>query len=92
MVPIPANMTHIFQPLYLTVSKAFLRKTCTQTKFENSWRREWHHIKVDVRQRNKTTACCLGKKNDHMRSNPDIVLNGWKQSGITTEALSKEAD
>jgi len=42
VVAVPANMTHIFQPLDLTVnraSKAFLRKL-SQMKFANKWSKE----------------------------------------------------
>lgn len=101
MVPIPANMTHIFQPLDLTVnrsSKAFLRSHA-QDWYSNEIRKQMekgmapHEIKVDVRISvlKPLHAAWVTKFYDHMRLNSDIVLNGWKQSGIT-EALSKKAE
>ena len=56
VVAVPANMTHIFQPLDLTVnraSKAFLRKL-SQDWYSNEIRKQMeqgthpHKIKVDV--------------------------------------------
>ena len=101
MVPIPANMTHIFQPLDLTVnrsSKAFLRDQA-QNWYSNEIRQqleqkiEPHKIKVDVRiaRLKPLHAAWVTKFYDHIQVNEEIVLNGWRQSGITN-ALEQEKD
>ena len=57
MAPVPANMTHIFQPLHLTVNrsgKSFSRDE-SQRWYSNEIRKQMvagtksHEIKVDVR-------------------------------------------
>ena len=53
VIPVPANMTHIFQPLDLTVnraSKAFLRKS-SQDWYSNEIRKEME--KGNLPQRNQ---------------------------------------
>lgn len=103
VVPVPANMTHIFQPLDLTVnraSKAFLRKL-SQDWYSNEIQKQMekgtraHEIKVDVRISilKPLHAAWVTKFYDKMQNETDIILNGWKRSGITdavTKPLEKD--
>lgn len=103
-VYVPNNCTDMFQPLDLSVNKPFKDKL--RGKFSEWYAQEVseqlqagtnvREVHVDMRM---SVVKELGSKwfisaYNHIRSNPDIVKNGFKKAGIT-EALEKglpEAD
>ena len=93
MMPVPGNMTNVFQPVNLTVNrscKSFLHKH-SQDWYSNEIRKQMekglvsHEIKVDVciSVLKPLHASWITKFYDDMRANEQIVLNGWKKSGAS---------
>ena len=93
MVPIPNNLTNEFQPLDLTVNrtcKSYLRtqtqewlSTQVQAQMQNGIKPE--NVKVDMRISvlKPLHAKWITSFYDKMQSRSDIIINGWKRSGIT---------
>ena len=93
MVPVPNNMTHIYQPLDLAVNrscKAFLRKESqnwfagqVQQQIQNGCEAE--QVKVDLRISilKPIQAKWLASFYDRMQNRPDIAVKGFKRAGIT---------
>ena len=89
-------MTHIFQPLHLTVNrywKSFLRKNA-QDCCSNKIRKEMEgtqalEIKVDIRISvlKPLHASWVTKFYDKTPNEIDIVLNGWKRFRITNDPV-----
>ena len=99
MVPVPSNWTNYFQPLDLTVNKSckdFSRQEA-QSWYTNEIVEQMqqgkkpHEIKVDVRISivKPLHAKWIVKFYDYIRSNPDLIRNGWRKSGIM-ENLQRE--
>ena len=92
MVAVPNNWTNYFQPLDLTVNKSskdFLRNEAQSwysqeiVKQMEAGKRS-DQIKVDVRISvvKPLHAKWVVKYYDYARNNPQIIINGWKESGI----------
>ena len=93
MVPVTNNMTHIYQPLDLTVNrscKAFLRKESqnwfagqVQQQIQNGC--EAKQVKVDLRISilKPIEAKWFTSFYDLMQNRPDIAVKGFKRAGIT---------
>lgn len=99
MVAVPNNWTNYFQPLDLTVNKSskdFLRDEA-QAWYSNEIAKQMSEgkrtdqIKVDVRLSvvKPLHAKWITKYYDYARNHPEIIINGWKKSGIT-ENLEKK--
>ena len=93
-------MTHISELLHLTVNrfcKVFLRKYA-QDWYSNEIRKEMkkctqaHEVKADVHISvlKPLHALWVTKFYEKMQNKTDIILNGWKQSGVTN-AVSSES-
>ena len=98
MVPVPNNWTNYFQPLDLTVNKSskdFLRKQAQSwysqeiVKQMEAGKRS-DEIKVDVRVSvvKPLHAKWIVQYYDYARGKPQLIINGWKESGIM-DNLSK---
>lgn len=101
---IPNNCTDLLQPLDLSVNKPF--KDELRSKFSEWYTQDVSKqleagtqievVQVDMRMSvmKELSSWWFISAYDHIRSNPDIVKNGFKKAGIT-EALEKglpEAD
>ena len=99
MVPVPHNMTNHFQPLDLTVNrscKPFLRDKA------QTWYAEQVQVQIDKGIAPENVAVDLKisilkplharwvtQYYDHIRTNKDVVKNGWRRSGITDALKTK---
>ena len=101
MVSVPSNWTNCFQPLDLTVNKSgkdFLRKEAQSwysqeiVKQMEAGKRS-DQIKVDDRVSvvKPLHAKWIVKHYDYARTKPQLVINGWKESGII-DHLAKKID
>ena len=93
MVPVLNNMTHVFQPLDLTVNrscKAHIRKSThqwvtneVQKQLESGKQPE--NVKTDTKLSivNPLHAKCVTSFYDSMQTNKSIVTKGWDRAGIT---------
>ena len=92
-VHVPNNCTDLFQPLDLSVNKPFKDKL--QSKFSEWYAQEVskqleagtqvEEVQVDMRMSvmKELSSRWFISAYDHIRSNPDIVKNGFKKAGIT---------
>ena len=93
MVPVPNNMTSYLQPLDLTVNrscKAFLRNQAQKWYSEQVQAQimngiQPHKVCVDLRISvlKPLHAKWVVQFYDYMRSNKDIILKGWRRSGVS---------
>ena len=95
LVPVPANMTHFFQPLDLTVNgsaKRFVRNLFTEyysdaVKEQLDSGKQLDDIDVDFRLSTLKPlhAKWIIKMYNHFtsRKGMEIILRGWKKSGVT---------
>ena len=101
MVSVPNNWTNYFQPLDLTVNKSskdFLRKEA-QSWYSQKIVKQMEagkcsdQIKVDVRVSvvKPLHAKWIVKYYDYARTKPQLIINGWKESGII-DHLAKKID
>ena len=101
MVSVPNNWTNYFQPLDLTVNKSskdFLRKE-TEGWYSQEIVKQMEaekrsdQIKVDVRVSvvKPLHAKWIVKYYDNARTKPQLIINGWKESGII-DHLAKKID
>ena len=101
MVSVPNNWTNYFQPLDLTVNKSskdFLRKEAESwysqeiVKQMEAGKRS-DEIKVDVRvsEVKPLHAKWIVKYYDYARTTSQLIINGWKESGII-DHLAKKID
>ena len=99
MVPVPNNWTNYFQPLDLTVnknSKDFLRQEA-QSWYSQEIVKQMEagkrpdEIKFDVRISvvKPLHAKWIVKYCDYARNNTDLIINGWKESGIINKLSQK---
>ena len=94
-VLVPNNCTDLLQPLDLSVNKPF--KDTLRSKFSEWYAHEVveagkqvEEVQVEMRMSvmKELSSWWFISAYDHIRSNPDIVKNGFKKAGIT-EALEK---
>ena len=95
MVPVPNNMTHVFQSLELTVNrgcKAHIRKRThqwvtnkVQKQLESGKQPE--NVKTDTKLSivKPLHAKWATSFYDYMQTNKSIVTKGWDRAGITQE-------
>ena len=99
MVPVPNNWTNYFQLLDLAVNKSskdFLRQEA-QSWYSQEIVKQMEagkrpdEIKVDVRisVMKPLHAKWIVKYYDYARNNPDLIINGWKESGIINKLSQK---
>ena len=98
MVPVPHNMTNYFQPLDLPVNwscKSFLRGKAqiwyaeqAQAKISKGIVPESASVDLKINILKPMHAKWLAQYYNHIRTNKDIVKNGWCRSGIT-KAIKK---
>ena len=99
MVRVPNNWTNYFQPLDLTVNKSskdFLRQEA-QSWYSQEIGKQMEagkrpdEIKVDVciSVVKPLHAKWTVKYYDYARNNPDLIINGWKESGIINKLSQK---
>jgi len=99
MVPVPNNWTNYFQPLDLTVNKSskdFLRQEA-QSWYSKEISKQMEagkrpdEIKVDVRISimKPLHAKWIVKYYDYARNKPELIINGWKESGILDKLSEK---
>ena len=98
-VLVPNNCTDLLQPLDLSVNKPF--KDTLRSKFSEWYAHEVskqleagkqvEEVQVEMRMSvmKELSSRWFISAYDHIRSNPDIVKNGFKKAGIT-EALEKD--
>ena len=94
MVPVPNNMTAYLQPLDLTVNrscKAFLRNQAqtwyshqVQSQIEKGIQPDKASVDLRISVLKPLHAKWLVQFYDYMQSNKDIILKGWKRSGVST--------
>ena len=93
MVPVLNNMTHVFQPLDLTVNrscKAHIRKSthqCVTNEVQKQLEsgKQPENVKTDTKLSivNPLHAKCVTSFYDSMQTNKSIVTKGWDRAGIT---------
>ena len=99
MVSVPTNWTNYFQPLDLTVNKSskdFLRKE-PQSWYSQEILKQMEagkrsdQIKVDVHVSvvKPLHATWIVKYCDYARTKPQLIINGWKESGIIDHFAKK---
>eukprot|EP00795_Rhopilema_esculentum_P008930 gene8930-16558_t len=92
MVPVPKNMTHIYQPLDLTVNrscKAFLRKESqnwfaeqVQQQIQNGCEAEQVKVDLKISILKLIQAKWLTSFYDRMQNQPDIAVKRFERAGI----------
>lgn len=92
MVPVPHNMTNYFQPLDLTVNrscKSFLRDQAqtwyaeqVQAQIANGIAPENVSVDLKISILKPLHAKWVTKYYDHIRTRKEIIINGWRRSGI----------
>ncbi|MEO0687884.1 MAG: hypothetical protein AAFY76_23225 [Cyanobacteria bacterium J06649_11] len=92
MVPVPRNMTNYFQPLDLTVNrscKSFLRDQAqtwyaeqVQAQIANGIAPENVSVDLKISILKPLHAKWVTKYYDHIRTRKEIIINGWRRSGI----------
>ena len=93
MVPVPNNLTYVFRPLDLTVNKtckAYLRKQTqdwlsrqVQVQLQNGVQPENVNVDMKISTLKRLHAKWITSLHDKMQSRSDIIIKGWKKSGIT---------
>ena len=99
MVPIPTSWTNYFQPLDLTVNKSSKDFLCQEAE---SWYSQEIVKQMEAGKRPdeiKVDICISVVKPlhtkwivnyyDYARNNPDLIINGWKESGIINKLSQK---
>ena len=106
MVPVPNNMTHVFQPLDLTGNrscKAHIRKSThqwvtneVQKQLESGKQPENVQIDTNLSILRSLHAKWVTSFYDSIQNNKSIVTNGWDRAGITNflaiDAALKQED
>ena len=100
MVSVPNNWTNYFQPLDLTVNKSsidFLRKEAQSWYSQEIFKqmeagKRSDQIKVDVRVSvvKPLHAKWIVNYYDYARTKPQLIINGWKESGIINHLAKKD--
>ena len=101
MFSVPNNWTNYFQPLDLTVNKSskdFVRKEAQSwysleivKQMEAGKRSDQIKVDVCVSVVKPLHAKWIVKYYDYSRTKPQLIIKGWKESGIIDD-LSKKTD
>ena len=98
MVPVPHNVTNYLQPLYLTVNRScksfLLDKTQIwyaehdQAQISKGIAPESVSVDLKISMLKPVHAKLVNQYYNHIRTEKDIVKNGWRRSG-TTKAIKE---